>query len=70
MDRMEQDLKWRELQELRTLDDNTSENVFVEQSDENLYFSPELNNIILPAQSMAGDLPSANLLVFTNASLE
>lgn len=46
MDRMEQDLKWRELQELRTLDDNTSENVFVEQSDENLYFSPELNNII------------------------
>lgn len=45
-DRMEQDMRWRERQELRQSEDATNEDAYVEQSDENLYFGPERNNII------------------------
>lgn len=40
-ERMEDDLKWREQQET-----SSTKNEFVEKSDEDLYFSPEKNNVI------------------------
>lgn len=40
-ERMEEDLKWREQQE-----NSASSNEFVEKSDEDIYFSPEKNNVI------------------------
>lgn len=47
-DRMEQDMLWRERQELRQANNtgDDEDDIYVEQSDDNLYFSPELNNII------------------------
>lgn len=53
VDRMEHDLKWRERQERKKREKRTTsdssygeDETFVEETDDDLYFSPELNNII------------------------
>ncbi|VVT52975.1 uncharacterized protein SAPINGB_P003341 [Magnusiomyces paraingens] len=46
VDRMQEDLKWRELQEQKQNSGDDKKDEFVEKSDDDLYFNPELNNII------------------------
>lgn len=52
-DRMEEDMRWRELVETHQNTSSTQNLEFVEKSDEDIYFAPEKNNVVF-ASAMDG----------------